>query len=165
MYKNFTSVLKIAAIAATAIALMAAVTPNSFVAPQSPNRGIVQFLQGTDVAGTYKTLYTSGSNGSRCYSLYMTSTDNTAHLVTIQLVNGGIRYGGVAMTTGTTSPGYLNAAPALTPMNAASWPGLPLDANGNNYLQMISGDTLQATFATNLSGGTAINIVASCADF
>ena len=36
----------------------AAVTPNSDVTPQTPNNGKVQFLQGTDSAGTYKTLYT-----------------------------------------------------------------------------------------------------------
>src|SRR5271165_5399153 len=54
---------------------------------QTPNRGIVQFLQGTDSAGTYKTLYTGGSNGSKCTGMYITSNDAASHLVTIQLVN------------------------------------------------------------------------------
>lgn len=142
-----------------------AVTPNSFVAPQTPNRGIVQFLQGTDSAGTYKTLYTSGSNGSRCYGMYITSNDPTAHLVTIQLVNGGVKYGGIAISTSTTLPGFANGVSALNPMSTTNWPGLPLDANGNPYIPLVSGDTIQATFATALTASDFINIVASCADF
>lgn len=165
MTHTWESKLKFAMLAAVALLCIAAVTPNSFVAPQTPNRGIVQFLQGTDVAGTYKTLYTSSANGSRCYSMFLTSTDPSPHLVTIQLVNSAVKYGGVALTTGSTSPGFLSAAPALTPMSQANWPGLPLDANGNNYIQMISGDTLQATYATNLQNNTVINLVATCADF
>ena len=47
----------------------AAVTANSVVTAQTPNRGVVQFLQGTDSAGTYKTLYTAGTNGSICFGL------------------------------------------------------------------------------------------------
>lgn len=146
-------------------AAQSAVTANSVITPQTPNRGIVQFLQGTDVAGTYKTLYTAGSNGSKCWGMYLTSDDATAHVITIQVTNGGIRYGGVAITTSTTTPGYANAAPAVAPMSQSNWPGLALDSDGNPYLMMISGDTLQATFATALTSSTRINLVATCADF
>lgn len=143
----------------------AATTPNSFVAPQTPNRGIVQFLQGSDSAGTYKTLYTASANGSRCYGMFLTSNDATAHVVTVQIVNGGVKYGGVSITTSTTLPGFANAVPAINPMSAGNWPGLPVDANGNPYIQIISGDTIQATFATALTSTDFINIVAICADF
>jgi hypothetical protein len=141
----------------------AATTPNSFVTPQTPNRGVVQFLQGTDSAGTYKTLYTAGSSGSRCYGIWSTNNDGSAtHLITVQIVNGGVKYGGVAVTTVQTA-GFANG---VTPQNLLTlWPGLPVDQYGNNYLQLVSGDTLQATFATALTTSELINIVASCSDF
>lgn len=143
----------------------AATTPNSFVAPQTPTRGVVQFLQGTDSAGTYKTLYTAGSNGSRCYGMWLTTNDATAHLMTIQIVNGGVKYGGLSISTGTTTPGFATGVGALNLLAASTWPGLPIDQYGNAYIQMVSGDTIQATFATALTSTDLINIVASCADF
>jgi hypothetical protein len=148
------------------LVVFAAVTANSIVTPQTPTRAIVQFVQGTDSAGTYKTLYTAQTNGSKCYGMYLTSNDSSSsHLVTVQLVNGGVKYGGVAINTGTTQPGFANAVPPIAPMSSSNWPGLPVDASANPYVQMISGDTIQATFATALSTSTLINIVATCADF
>jgi hypothetical protein len=143
----------------------AATTANSFITPQTPSRGIVQFLQGTDSAGTYKTIYTAGSNGSRCFALLATNNDGTAqHLLTVQIVNGGVKYGGVALTT-TLSAGFATATPPQNMMSASVWPGLPVDQYGNPYLQLNSGDTLQATFATALTSSDLINIVATCSDF
>jgi hypothetical protein len=138
----------------------AAVTPNSGIAVQTPNRGIVQFLQGTDVSGTYKTLYTGGTNGSKISGIYMTSNDSTSHLVTCQIVNSTVKYGGVSINTGTTLPGFANAVPAINLMSSTNWPGLPIDAWGNPYLILASGDTLQCTFATNLTSSDLINLVA-----
>lgn len=146
-------------------AALAAVTPNSYVTPQTPSRGIVQFLQGTDSAGTYKTLYTAGSNGSRCNAIWLTTSDGSAtHLVTLQLVNTAVKYGGVAITT-VASAGFSGSSPPINLTSPANWPGLPVDQYGNPYISLNSGDTLQATFATALTAATVINIVASCMDF
>jgi hypothetical protein len=143
----------------------AAVTPNSIVTPQTVNRGIVQFLQGTDSAGTYKTLYTAGANGSRCYSMWSTNNDPSAtHLLTVQIVNSAVKYGGVALTS-VSSAGFVNGTPAQNLMSTTNWPGLPVDQYGNPYIELISGDTLQATFATALTASDLINIVTSCSDF
>jgi hypothetical protein len=132
---------------------------------QTPTRGIVQFLQGTDSAGTYKTLYTAGTNGSKCNALWLTTDDGTAtHVVTVQLTNGGVRYGGLAVLT-VLSAGFANGVPALNLLAPTLWPGLPLDSDGNPYIQLASGDTLQATFATALTASTRISLVASCGDY
>jgi hypothetical protein len=148
-----------------ATAAEAATTPNSIVTPQTPNRGIVQFLQGTDNAGTYKTLYTAGANGSRCYGMLMNNNDaSTTHLVTVQIVNGGVKYGGTALTTA-LSAGFSNSTTAQPLMSPSVWPGLPLDQYGNPYIQMISGDTIQATFATSLTTSDLINLYVTCSDF
>ncbi len=143
---------------------LAAVTPNSPVTPQTPNRGIVQFLQGTDAAGTYKTLYTAGANGSICNGMWATTNDSTTHLITVQIVNSAVKYGGMSITS-VASMGFANAAPALNLMSPANWPGLPVDANNNPYIYLVSGDTIQATFATALTSTDVLNIVTFCADF
>lgn len=143
----------------------AAAVPNSFISPQTPNRGIVQFLQGTDSAGTYKTLYTAGSNGSRCYAMWMTNNDASAtHVVTVQIVNSAVKYGGTALLS-VQSAGFTNGTPAQSLITPTIWPGLPLDQYGNPYIQLVSGDTIQATFATALTSTDVLNIVASCSDF
>jgi hypothetical protein len=154
----------------------AAVTPNNPITPQVVARGIVQFLQGTDAAGTYKTLYTGGANGSRCVAIQTTNTDGSAtHLLTFQLVNAGVKYGGASITT-VSSAGFANAnpsqlvtkipsfSPTVTTTGLPVWP-LPEDSDGNGFIEMISGDTLQVTFATNLTAATVINVYASCVDF
>lgn len=143
----------------------AAVTPNSAVTAQTPNRGIVQFLQGTDSAGTYKTLYTAGANGSLCKAIWETNNDGSAtHLITLELVNSAVKYGGVAVTTA-SNDGYANGTPAKNLMSSTNWPGLPLDSDGNPFLFIASGDTLQATFATALTASDKINLTSVCADF
>lgn len=144
----------------------AAVTANSIVTAQTPNRGIVQFLQGTDAAGTYKTLYTAGANaGSKCTAVWETNNDGTAtHLVTLEVVNGGVKYGGVAMAT-VINDGYATGVPAKNLMASTNWPGLPLDSDGNPFVFLAVGDTLQATYATALTTSDKINLEAVCVDF
>ena len=157
-------------LAACALALLAgpaaaAPTANSVVTAQTPSRGVVQFLQGTDSAGTYKTLYTGGSNGSICKAVVETNNDASAtHLITLQIVNGGVKYGGVALTT-VVSAGFTTANPPQSLIVSSVWTGLPTDSDGNPYIFLASGDTLQATFATALTTSDLINLYAVCSDF
>lgn len=139
----------------------ASTTPNSFVSPQTPNRGIVRFLQGTDSPGTFKTLYTSGANGSRCYGIWSFNNDPSAtHAMTVAIFNSATNYGGPTFTTVL----YVAAA-TLTQNVMTNWVGLPVDEYGNSYVQLISGDTIQVTYATALTSTDAISLVASCSDF
>lgn len=50
-------------------------------------------------------------------------------------------------------------------MTSTIWPGLPVDSDGNPYILIASGDTIQATFATALTAADVLNIVATCSDF
>lgn len=143
----------------------AATTPNSVVTAQTPNRGIVQFLQGTDSAGTYKTLYTAGANGSIVKALFSNTNDaSTGHTVTCQIVNSTVKYGGVSVNVAANS-GFSNSFPSVNLMAPVVWPGLPLDSDQNPYLILISGDTLQCTYATALTSATLLNIVTVVSDF
>lgn len=148
----------------TASLAFAVTTPNSFISPQTINRGILQFTNSSS-AGTYSTLYTSGLNGSRCYGLYATSSDATNHALTVQFVTGGTRYGGMTINTGTTLPGFANAVPPLNLLSTGNWPGLPVDEKGNPFIQLVTPDTIQATFTTAITSSTFVNLVAFCSDF
>ena len=150
---------------ASVAAAHAAGTANSFITPQTPNRGIQSFVQGTDVAGTYKTVYTGGANGSVCNALWATNNDGSAtHLITVQVVSGGNKFGGMAITS-VLSAGFANATPPQSLMSTANWPGLPVDQNGNPNLFLANGDTLQATYATALTSTDQINLEAMCWDY
>jgi hypothetical protein len=154
-----------AAILFVAAAAQAATTPNSWITAQTPTEGRVQFLQGTDSAGTYKTVYTAGTNGSRCLALWSTNNDASAtHLLTVQIVNGGVKYGGTSLTT-VSNAGFANGTPPQNLLAAAVWPGLAQDGNGNPFIMLASGDTLQETFATALTSTDLINTIATCEDF
>lgn len=142
----------------------AASTPNSFISPQAINRGILQFTSASS-AGTYSTLYTAQANGSRCYALWASASDVTAHTITLQLVNGANKYGGEIISTGTNLPGFANGVPSLNLLSPSNWAGLPVDQYGNPFIQLVSPDSLQATFATAITVGTFINLVASCSDY
>jgi hypothetical protein len=144
---------------------LAATTANSIITAQTPNRGIVQFLQGTDSSGNYKTLYTAGANGSMCFGMWSTNNDaSVTHLITVQIVNAAVKYGGMSITSVVNS-GFVNGTPAQSLTSPANWTGLPVDSNGNPFIPLNSGDTLQATFATALTATDVINIVVSCVDY
>jgi hypothetical protein len=144
----------------------AATTPNSFVTPQVPNIGTVSFISGTDSAGTYKTIYTGGANGSKCFAMMLNHDDQgAAHLVTWRIVHSTIGYD---IGTYTTVSGSLPAntfGSSINLMSATNWSGLPLDASGNPYIYLTNGDTLRATFATSLTSADQINIITFCTDF
>jgi len=144
----------------------AAVTGNSFITPQTPNRGSTTFVQGTDSPGTYKVIYTGAANGSSCKAMFSTNNDASAtHLLTVQIVVGGAtKVGGMSITT-VSSAGFANATPAQNIMSPANWPGLPLDSDGNPFFFLASGDTVSATFATALTATDQINIYAKCDDY
>jgi hypothetical protein len=141
----------------------AAVTANSVVTAQTPNNGKQNFVQGTDSAGTYKTIYTAGSNGSKCNGITVANDDASAtHVMTFEIVNGGTSYHFSTFTTTSPASGSYSTANAITTTN---WAGLPTDSDGNPYIQLVSGDVLKATFATALTSADEIDVFASCADF
>jgi hypothetical protein len=158
------AILCLALLLAQIAPTFAAVTATP-VFPQTPKNNVVQFLQGTDTAGTYKTLVTAGSNGTKCVGMYATSNDASAsHLLTVQIVRSSVKYGGVAITI-PISAGYANGVAQIALMTAANWVGLPLDSDGNLFFYLESGDTVQATFATALTSTDVLNVIAVCADF
>lgn len=146
----------------------AAVTPNSQVTCQAVIGSGVSFVQGTDVAGTYKTIFTGGTNGSKIFGVWVTTNDGSlTHLATVQQSNSTSSHcspqssclGGAAVTIPVSS-GFANGAPAINMLSPTNWPGLPVDALGNPFLSLTGATlTIEATFATALTASTNINFI------
>lgn len=164
----------LAALALCGLFFLAATTPNSIITPQTPNLKAVSFVQGTDVAGTYKTVYAGGTNGSKITALWLTSNDGSAsHLINIQISSSSSAhcspqsgcYAGMAITL-PVNAGFANGAPAVNALSATNWPGLPVDSDGNPYIYLPSTSyTIEMTFTTALTASTDVNGIAIGADF
>lgn len=140
-----------------------AVTANSIVSPQTPNRGVVRFVGTTDAAGADKAVYTSGTNGSKVFGMVATN-GATIHNLTLAINNGGTRY--VLNTVSLpVNAGQNGTVLPVAPMSVVNWPGLPVDSNGNPYLLLASGDTLEAQYATAQGTGDTISLACLAADF
>lgn len=143
-----------------------ATTPNSVITVQTPKMDVQQFST-ADTPGTYKTLAQGASNGTKVNGIWATSNDSTAHTMTVQLQRSGINYGGVTSTI-PTSAGFSASSPAVNMMAPASWPGLPVDSDGNPFLFLQSTlDLLVATYSIAISTGISgvINAAAVRGDF
>ena len=132
-----------------------AYTANSAILPQAFNRGVAKFIQGTDAPGTYKTLYTAGANADDVYGLIAVNNDGTAHLLTVEVVNSTTAYQSNAVTLPVNAGNNGTAVPVAL-MSPANWPGLPVDENGNPFLKLVSGDTLEVTYATSMGASGTI---------
>lgn len=155
-------VLSVVGLALLAVVVMGATTPNTIVNPIIPKLALVRFLQGTDAAGTYKTVFAAGADGARCKALWTTNNDTTAtHVLTISIQRSAVDYVVAGTYTTSTTTG-LTPASLMTP---TIWPGLPTDSDGNPYFELQSGDVLRAQFATALTASTVIYVAAMCWDF
>ena len=138
------------------------------VLPQTPKITPQNFVQGTDAAATYKTLYTAGANGSKIVAINVVTDDGTAtHVLTLALTRSSVNYGIGAYTIPINS-GTDGAAAAIDLLKGGPStliPGLPFDNDGQRYLLMESGDTLRMTFATALTASKRIDVVTIGADF
>lgn len=145
-----------------------AVTANSLVTPQTPKITPQNFVQGTDAAGTYKTLYTAGSNGSKIVAINVTTDDGSAsHVLTLALTRSATDYtiGAYTLPVNSGSDGSTAGVNMMTGGPNTLINALPTDNDGQRYLFLESGDTLRMTFATALTASKRINVVVVGADF
>lgn len=142
-----------------------ALSSNSVVLPQVPRIEPQNFVEGVDVAGTLKTIFTPGANGSKVVGVVATSRDNAlAHTVLLYLTRSGTDYllGTVSVAA---EAGHNGAVPGADIMDPAMNPGLPLDADGQPYILLEPDDLLKATFGTGLTSGKRMDLVTVGADF
>lgn len=142
-------------------------TPNSIITPQTLGNGYVSFVQGTDPAGTAKTILTAGASGARCYAGISGNTNSVTHgVIILHKSAAGQTYVGTSFTT-VANAGGMSGTPVLPQsfINSVVWPGLPVDQNGNMFVQLNPGDSLQALYVTALSASSHLDIVTYCSNF
>lgn len=125
------------------------------VCVQTPKNTLMNFVEGTDAAGTFKTIYTAGADGSKVTGINAATDADETHLLSLIITRSAVDYllGAIDMpvTSGT--------ADTIPPVNAlAAMSGLPVDNDGQAYLFLESGDTLRATFATAFTGASGHRI-------
>jgi hypothetical protein len=159
---------------ACSLALMAAPAwgADAPIFPGTIRSQLTTFVQGTDSAGTYKTIYTGGASGSKIIGIYYTNTDGTAtHLLTTQYSDSTTDHCATATTCGGGQQNTTELNQGFVIDTGAGdvideWNGLPQDSDGNKYIFLKDNtDTLEMTFATALTAGTKINVVVMAVDF
>lgn len=126
------------------------------------------FVQGTDTAGTYKTLYTSGADGSKIVSVVATTDDTTAtHVMTLAITRSAVNYvlGACTIPLGSGTNGTTANIDFLAGGSSALIAGLAVDNDGQKYIYLQSGDTLTATFATALTASKRIDVISTAGNF
>jgi hypothetical protein len=136
---------------------LAAVTPNSPVSPQTPHVYRQRFVT-ADAAGTYKTVVTGATNGTRCHALWIVTDDTAAHQMTFRFTRAGLTYPGPVVVTSTTQT-------PVSVLNSTTWPGLANDSDGNSQLLLDVGDLLEVTYATTITAAKILGVHAECWDF
>ena len=113
---------------------------------------------------TKKTIFTAGANGSKVVAILAGSTDTAARTAQLWLTRSAVSYllGTVVVAIGAGSDGTARTANL---MPSTLMDGLPLDNDGQRYLYLESGDTLQVGFTVAVTAAKQIDINAIGADF
>lgn len=105
------------------------------------------------------TILSAAANATKLLGLIATSDDTVARVVTWGYSRGGTFYPlgtkSVAIGSGTVA-----GTPATNLLDPANVLGLPFDNDGNPFIFLESGDTLQAKSAVAVTAGKAISISA-----
>lgn len=137
-------------------------TPNSFVAVQTPKLGLANIANAD--ASNLKTVVTAGANGSKVTSLMLSSSDTSARDVTWGISRSGTFYPMGTLSVPITA-GQIAATSGVDAFSSAVRPGLPADNDGQPYLLLQSGDTLDIKALTTVTSAKVISAASSYGDF
>lgn len=133
-------------------------TPAFFVTP----RTIAARLQNSD-GTTLVQVYSPPVSGAKVVSLMAASTDGTARDIGLFITKGGVDYPigtvGVPITAGTIA-----ATPQVNLLNRTSFPGLPIDSDGQPYILLETGAVLKAKALVAITAAAFMNITGVAAE-
>jgi hypothetical protein len=118
----------------------------------------------SDSANTKKTIATAGSDGMKVTAVLATSTDTSNRTGQLWLTRSATSYllGSTVVTTLAGTDGS-TATANLLPVSLMG--GLPKDNDGQAYLFLESGDTLQVSFTAQVTSAKEVDVVAIAANF
>ena len=113
---------------------------------------------------TAKTIATAGANGSKVVAIQVCSDDTSARVIQFGITRSAtfILLGSINLPTLSGTDG---AAPAINGFNPSYMPGLPVDSDGERYIFMESGDTLQAKMVTTITAAKTVSVTVVQGDF
>jgi hypothetical protein len=128
---------------------------NKGVLLASANKGNL----GSDTNGVV--IYTAGTYGSRVYSLFFSTSDNTDDNIYLYILNGSTVYpiGNIHVPANSGNSASILPVNAFDPSNC---PGLPLNDTGKPYIELAPNSALKAVGNGSL---TAVYVSAVGADF
>lgn len=130
--------------------------------PKQPTNGHVQILPADTTA--LKTGYTAGANGSKILGIVVVSTDTATRDLQVGVTNSATTYPlgtkTIAITAGTVA-----GTPAVNMLDPAVILGMPVDNDGNPFLFLASGDTLDFHVLVTVTTAKLISIFVIAEDF
>lgn len=129
---------------------------------QTPKITPITIVNGTSTNKV--TVATAGSDGSKVSGIIVTSDDSANRVVLLWLTRSATSYllGAFPVTALAGSDGV---QPGVNLLNTALMPGLPIDNDGQVYLFLESGDTLQVSVAVAVTAGKTIYATAVMGNF
>lgn len=130
--------------------------------PQTIKNTAITILPAT--ASAFVTAYTGGTNGSKVENWIISSTDTTTRDLQVSFT---ISAATNLMTTINipVNAGNTNAIPSINMLTQTQLPGLARDSNGNPYLYIASGTTLQISSTTTVTAAKVITSIVQAGDY
>ncbi len=119
---------------------------NTPVFIQNPKAGAVSFTS-ADSANSKKTLVTADADGTKVVAVMSTSSDTSDRIAQLWLTRSATSYllGSVIVPDLSGTDGV---NPTVNLLDTTMVPSLPVDNDGQPYILLESGDTLQVSFTT-----------------
>lgn len=133
---------------------------NTAVFPQTPKKGLVQIVNADGT--TKKTVVTAGADGIKVVALNASSDDTSNRTLQVFITRSVTSYliGSAVITTLAGTDGSTLPIDML-----ALIPGLPVDNDGQRYLFLESGDTLQVAVTGAVTAAKTVHVAADAANF
>ena len=113
---------------------------------------------------TNTNVYTAGGNGTKVVGVIACSNHSAAVACTLEILNGSTLYPlGTANVIQGSGTSVANAAVNLLANTIC--PGLPVDSDGNPYILLVSGDSLQITLSAAVASPNVVSVTAITGDF
>jgi len=128
----------------------------------TPKAGLVQIVNAD--ASNQKSVLAAGASGTKVTGLLVSSDDTSARVLQISILRSAVNYvlGSVSVPAASGTDG---STPALDLLKSTLIPGLPVDNDGQHYLLMESGDTLQVKSLATVTSAKTIHVAAIGAEF
>lgn len=120
-----------------------------------------QSFTNSDSANTKKTIATAGANGAKVVAVPVSSTDTVARIMQLWLTRSATSY----LIASYSVPASSGSDGATATADVLSLITLPADNDGQKYLFLENGDTLQISQTTQVSSGKEVDCFAVFGNF